>query len=123
MISSIRLNWNIERNRVAGIPNEGALWPDNDPGRHHQIPHRAGSVQDHDHQHQEQHGRRDERQENRSHGAQHNQRRQADQQVAEKLLGAVPKDIDLEKIYGIKKVPELPVVDMVVRSTTMNTRK
>ena len=49
--------------------------------------------------------------------------RQADQQVAEKLLGAVPKDINLEKIYGIKKVPELPVVDMVVRSMTMNTRK
>jgi hypothetical protein len=42
--------------------------------------------------------------------------RQADQKVAEALLGAVPKDIDLEKIYGIKAVPLLPIVDMA----TMN---
>ena len=39
--------------------------------------------------------------------------RQADQKVAEALLGAVPKDIDLEEIYGIKAVPQLPIVDMV----------
>ena len=40
--------------------------------------------------------------------------RQADQKVAESLLGAVPKDIDLKAIYGLEKVPSLPVVDMVV---------
>jgi hypothetical protein len=38
--------------------------------------------------------------------------RQADQKVAEALLAAVPKDINLEKIYGLSKVPPLPVVDM-----------
>ena len=43
--------------------------------------------------------------------------RQAEQKVAEALLGAVPKDIDLEKIYGIKAVPALPVVDMVTASS------
>jgi len=41
--------------------------------------------------------------------------RQADQKVAEALLGAVPTDIDLEKIYGLTAVPPLPVVDMVVK--------
>ena len=40
--------------------------------------------------------------------------RQAEQKVAEALLAAVPKDINLEKIYGLKAVPTLPVVDMVV---------
>ena len=44
--------------------------------------------------------------------------RQAEQKVAEALLAAVPKDIDLEKIYGIRKVPQLPVVDMVMASKT-----
>jgi hypothetical protein len=39
--------------------------------------------------------------------------RQADQQIAEALLGAVPKDIDLARDYGLSKVPTLPVVDMV----------
>jgi hypothetical protein len=38
--------------------------------------------------------------------------RQADQKVAEALLAAVPKDINLEQIYGLSKVPTLPVVDM-----------
>ena len=38
--------------------------------------------------------------------------RQADQKVAEALLKAVPKDIDLARDYGVTKVPELPVVDM-----------
>ncbi|AAR36195.1 cytochrome c family protein [Geobacter sulfurreducens] len=47
--------------------------------------------------------------------------RQADQKVAEALLGAVPKDIDLEQIYGIKSVPPLPVVDMVVKQETVKT--
>uniref|UniRef100_UPI00384C8572 cytochrome c family protein n=1 Tax=Geomonas agri TaxID=2873702 RepID=UPI00384C8572 len=45
--------------------------------------------------------------------------RQADQKVAEALLKAVPKDIDLEKIYGIKAVPPLPVVDMAVQQVVL----
>jgi len=40
--------------------------------------------------------------------------RQADQKVAEALLAAVPKDINLEQVYGLTKVPALPVVDMAV---------
>ena len=47
--------------------------------------------------------------------------RQADQKVAEALLGAVPKDINLEQIYGLKAVPVLPVVDMVEKKTMINT--
>ncbi|MDD2365081.1 MAG: multiheme c-type cytochrome [Desulfuromonadaceae bacterium] len=39
--------------------------------------------------------------------------RTADQRVAEALLAAVPKDIDLAKEYGLNSVPQLPVVDMV----------
>ncbi len=46
--------------------------------------------------------------------------RQADQKVAEKLLGLVPEDIHLEAIYGIKEVPILPIIDMVSKSTTIN---
>lgn len=49
--------------------------------------------------------------------------RQADQKVAEALLGAVPKDINLEQIYGLKTVPPLPVVDMVVKQSTVSTSK
>lgn len=49
--------------------------------------------------------------------------RQADQKVAEALLGAVPKDIDLEKIYGLKSVPALPVVDMTSKELTIPTSK
>lgn len=49
--------------------------------------------------------------------------RQADQKVAETLLAAVPKDIDLEKIYGLKAVPPLPVLDMVVKQATLAVRK
>ena len=45
--------------------------------------------------------------------------RQADQQVAEALLGAVPKDINLKEIYGLDAVPTLPVVDMVVKQATI----
>lgn len=44
--------------------------------------------------------------------------RQADQKVAEALLAAVPKDISLEQIYGLSKVPALPVVDMVTSQGT-----
>ena len=38
--------------------------------------------------------------------------RQADQKIAEALLNAVPKDIDLARDYGVTKIPALPVVDM-----------
>lgn len=38
--------------------------------------------------------------------------RQADQEVAEHLLGAEPEDIDLAEVYGLTSVPALPVVDM-----------
>lgn len=44
--------------------------------------------------------------------------RQADQGVAEKLLAAVPADMNLEAIYGIKEVPTLPVVDMVIKTAS-----
>jgi len=49
--------------------------------------------------------------------------RQADQKIAEKLLASVPKDIDLAAIYGVTKVPELPVVDMARKSVTISSRK
>ena len=49
--------------------------------------------------------------------------RQADQKVARKLLAEVPKDIDLEKIYGLKEVPTLPVVDMVVKKASFTSRQ
>ncbi|WP_298267740.1 cytochrome c family protein [Geobacter sp.] len=49
--------------------------------------------------------------------------RQADQKVAEALLGAVPKDIDLEQVYGLKSVPPLPVVDMAVKQGSFPTSK
>jgi hypothetical protein len=48
--------------------------------------------------------------------------RQADQPVAEALLAATPKDIDLDKIYGLKTVPQLPVVDMVSKNAEINAR-
>ena len=46
--------------------------------------------------------------------------RQADQKVAEKLLGLVPDDIHLDAIYGITEVPILPVIDMVTKTVTVN---
>ena len=49
--------------------------------------------------------------------------RQADQGVAEALLAAVPKDIDLTAKYGIDKVPQLPVVDMVVKEEKLAVNK
>lgn len=49
--------------------------------------------------------------------------RQADQQLAEKLLKAVPADIDIAKDYGIAKIPTLPVVDMVSLKRVLHTRK
>lgn len=47
--------------------------------------------------------------------------RQADQGVAEALLAAVPEDMNLEAIYGIKQIPLLPVVDMVVKTAELKT--
>jgi hypothetical protein len=49
--------------------------------------------------------------------------RQADQKVAENILAAVPEDIDLEKTYGLKAVPPLPVVDMVVKKALLKINK
>lgn len=49
--------------------------------------------------------------------------RTADQKIAEALLAAVPKDIDLEKEYGLKTVPPLPVVDMVSKQMKIAVRK
>lgn len=49
--------------------------------------------------------------------------RQADQKVAEALLAAVPKEINLEQVYGLSKVPSLPVVDMVTVSETFALAK
>ena len=46
--------------------------------------------------------------------------RQADQKVAEKLLGVVPGDIHLDAIYGITEVPILPIIDMVTKNVTIN---
>ncbi len=49
--------------------------------------------------------------------------RQADQKVAEALLLAVPADISLAESYGLEKVPELPVVDMVVLKKSFPLKK
>lgn len=49
--------------------------------------------------------------------------RQADQQVAEALLAAVPEGIDLKATYGLDKVPELPVVNMARAVATFAVRK
>jgi len=48
--------------------------------------------------------------------------RQADQKVAEKLLGLVPEDIHLDAVYGIEKIPALPIVDMVKKTLVINTK-
>ncbi|MBU5638444.1 cytochrome c family protein [Geomonas sp. Red69] len=49
--------------------------------------------------------------------------RQADQKLAEALLKAVPKDIDLKKTYGLTAVPPLPVVDMAVQKVAVTPRQ
>ena len=46
--------------------------------------------------------------------------RQADQKVAEKLLGMVPGDIHLEAVYGITKIPQLPIIDMVSKKVVIH---
>lgn len=48
--------------------------------------------------------------------------RQADQKLAHKLLQAVPDDIDLAQTYGLKKLPDLPILDMVQTTTSISTR-
>jgi hypothetical protein len=48
--------------------------------------------------------------------------RQADQKVAESLLAAVPKDIDLKTTYGLDRVPQLPIVDMMIKQALFRTR-
>ncbi len=47
--------------------------------------------------------------------------RQADQKLAEALLKAVPKDIDLARDYGVTKIPELPVIDMAAVKKVIKT--
>lgn len=49
--------------------------------------------------------------------------RQADQKVAEKLLGMVPGDIHLEAVYGITEIPSLPIIDMVSTSVVINEKQ
>lgn len=46
--------------------------------------------------------------------------RQADQGIAEALLSAEPESVNLKEIYGLTKVPALPVVDMVVRQVSFS---
>jgi hypothetical protein len=49
--------------------------------------------------------------------------RQAPQALAEALLAAVPPDIDLAEIYGLEKVPVLPIVDMATVKADLNVRR
>lgn len=49
--------------------------------------------------------------------------RQAEQQIAEKLLKAVPSDINLARDYGVTQIPKLPVVDMVTVSQTISSNR
>ncbi len=48
--------------------------------------------------------------------------RQADQKVAEALLAAVPKDIDLKAVYGLEKIPQLPIVNMVTKQSLFKVK-
>ncbi|MBU0728675.1 MAG: cytochrome c family protein [Proteobacteria bacterium] len=48
--------------------------------------------------------------------------RQADQKLAEKILGHLPESINLEKIYGVTEVPKLPIVDMVSEETVFKAK-
>lgn len=49
--------------------------------------------------------------------------RQADQKAAMKILDAVPEDINLEKIYGIKYAPALPIVEMTMKKASFNSKQ
>jgi hypothetical protein len=49
--------------------------------------------------------------------------RQADQEVAEAVLGMVPEDMDLQAIYGLEEIPILPVLDLVSREENFRARR
>jgi hypothetical protein len=49
--------------------------------------------------------------------------RQADQGMIDTALRAVPESINLKEIYGLTKVPELPVIDMVIKKAFLATTK
>lgn len=49
--------------------------------------------------------------------------RQANQKVAEKLLGHLPDDMHLEAIYGITEVPPVPVIDMATETLTIPAKR
>lgn len=49
--------------------------------------------------------------------------RQAEQEIAHALLGAVPADIDLAATYGLTKMPDMPVIDMVEKTVPINPTK
>jgi cytochrome c554/c'-like protein len=49
--------------------------------------------------------------------------RQASQELAKDILAALPADIDLEAVYGIKEIPNLPVVDMVGKKAVFESRR
>jgi cytochrome c554/c'-like protein len=49
--------------------------------------------------------------------------RQASQDLAQEILANEPKDIDLDKVYGLNEIPALPVVDMVVKEAVFETRR
>jgi len=49
--------------------------------------------------------------------------RQAEQKIAHALLAAVPSDIDLAATYGLTSMPDLPVVDMVEKTVSVNPTK
>jgi cytochrome c553 len=49
--------------------------------------------------------------------------RQADQRVANKLMRSLPPDMSLEKTYGIKSLPSMPVVDMVVKKEHIRSKE
>jgi len=49
--------------------------------------------------------------------------RQADQKVAMKLLDALPEDMSLERTYGIKYVPALPIVEMAKKKASFKSKE
>ncbi len=49
--------------------------------------------------------------------------RQADQAVAEAVLGMAPDDMDLMAIYGLEEVPLLPILDIADKEETFSVRR
>ncbi len=49
--------------------------------------------------------------------------RQADQKVAATILEEVPQDISLEEVYGLERVPALPVVERAVKKASFDSRR